>query len=104
MTFVRNIIVVEVFKFDVIKGNTMASPFQFLSDFYTRKLLVRIELTTLRVLVRMLLPLSNWTLYGDQGRNLIIITPVIEDCTGDLLEIGRPVAYKTKSVRYNYTT
>ena len=57
---------------------------------YTRKsrkdseLQVTIELTTLQVLGRML--------YGEQGRNLIIITPATEDCIGDLLEIGRPSA------------
>ena len=37
--------------------------------------IVRIEPTTHRVLVRMLLPLTYWKLYGKQGRNLIIITP-----------------------------
>ena len=56
------------------------------------KLQVRIELTTLRVLVRMLQPLSYWRLYGVQGQNLIITTPVKEDCIGELLEIGRPPA------------
>lgn len=28
-------------------------------------------------------------LYGEQGRNLIITIPVIEDCIGDLVEIDR---------------
>lgn len=28
----------------------------------------------------------------EQGRNLIIITPAIEDCIGDLLEASRPPA------------
>ena len=53
---------------------------------------------TLRVLVRMLQPLSYLRLYGEQGWNLIITTPVIADCIGNLLKIGRPPAYKTKTV------
>ena len=49
----------------------------------TRKLrksfeIVRIELTTLRVLVRMLLPYTYWKLYGTQGQNLIMITPAMQ--------------------------
>ena len=39
----------------------------------------RIEFTTIRVLARMLQPTSCWRLYGEQGRNLLVIitTPVI---------------------------
>ena len=54
---------------------------------------VRIKLTTLRVIVWTLQPLSYWRLYGEQGRNLIITTPVIEDCIRDFLEIRCPPAY-----------
>ena len=35
------------------------------------------------------------------GENLIKTTPVIENRIGDLLEIGRSLAYKTKTVQYN---
>ena len=39
----------------------------------------RIEFTTIRVLARILQPTSCWRLYGEQGRNLLVIitTPVI---------------------------
>ena len=33
-----------------------------------------------------------WRLYSEQGQNLIITTPVKEECIGKLLEIGRPPA------------
>ena len=69
-------------------------------NFYTRKLRknselqVRIKLTTLWVLFCTLQPLSYRRLYGEQGRNFIIITtPVIEDCIRDFLEISCPPAY-----------
>ena len=39
------------------------------------ELQVRIELMTLRVLVRTLLPLGYWNSNGEQGRNLNTSTP-----------------------------
>ena len=53
---------------------------------------VRIDPTSFRVLVGTLQPLSYWNLYGEQGRNLIITTPIIGDCIEP--------AYKTKTVQY----
>ena len=53
---------------------------------------MRIDLTSFRVLVGTLQPLSYWNLYGEQGRNLIITTPIIGDCIEP--------AYKTKTVQY----
>ena len=41
-------------------------------------------------------------LYGEQGRNSIIITPATEEWIGDLLEVGRPPVHKAKTLQYHY--
>lgn len=58
------------------------------------------EYMALRVLVHYALTtelLELGSMHGEQGQNLIIRTPVIEDCIRNLLEISCSPGYKTKN-------